>query len=124
MAVEAPQGYSPEDLKLRKLVAKHKLLALCAAATAALVLAMLLFAIFGSKAGAVGDSTSCSQWGSANQVRQADYARLYVREHGPLSNGASSVAAVEGAINSGCIIAFENDEETTVSVLQSIRKEY
>ncbi len=124
MAVEAPQGYSPEDLKLRKLLAKHKLFALCAAASVALMLAMLLFAVFGPKAGTVTDSTSCSQWGSTNQVRQADYARLYVREHGPLSDGASSVGAVEGAINSGCMIAYENDEETTVSVLESIRKEY
>lgn len=124
MVAGAPQGFSPDDLKLRKLVVKHKLFALGMAASAALVLAMLLVSVLGPKEGAVADSTSCSQWGSASQHQQLEYARLYVREHGALPDGATSVAAVDNAVDSGCNIAFENEEEDTVSVLQSIRKEY
>jgi hypothetical protein len=124
MTVQAPESYSPEDLQLRKLIARHKWFALSALAVLVILVVMFLVAVLGPKAGAVTDSTACSQWGSSNQNEQAAYARLYVREHGPLSGGATSVAAVESAINNGCLAAYSSDEEDTVSVLQSIRKEY
>ncbi len=124
MAVQAPQGYSPESMTLRSLIARHRLLALSALAVILILLAMLLVAVLGPKAGAVTDATSCSQWGSTDQNKQAGYARLYVQEHGPLSGGATSVGAVESAINNGCMAAYGSDEEDTVSVLQSIRKQY
>ena len=124
MAVQAPQSYSPEDLRLRSLIAHHKWFARSALAVLVILVVMFLVAVLGPKAGAVTDSTSCSQWGSSNQNEQAAYARLYVREHGPLSGGATSVAAVESGINNGCLAAYSSDEEDTVSVLKSIRKEY
>lgn len=124
MTVQAPESYSPEDLQLRRLIADHKWFALSALAVLVILVVMFLVAVLGPKAGAVTDSTACSQWGSSNQNEQAAYARLYVREHGPLSGGAASVAAVESAINNGCLAAYSSDEEDTVSVLQSIRKEY
>ena len=124
MAVQAPQGYSPQDLQLGRLIARHRWVALGTLLIVVLLLAMLLLAVLGPKAGAVTDATSCAQWGSTNQTRQADYARGYVRRHGPLSGGATSVVAVEGAINTGCMSAYGSGEEDTVSVLQSIRKQY
>jgi hypothetical protein len=124
MAVQAPQSYKPEDLRLWALVSRYRWFALATLASVVILLVMLLVAVLGPKAGAVTDSTSCSQWGSANQTRQAAYARRYVREHGVLSNGGTGVAAVESAINNGCMAAYASDEEDTVSVLQSIRKQY
>lgn len=124
MAVDTPQGYSPEDLRLRTLIARHRWISLSALGVLVILVVMFLVAVLGPKAGAVTDSTSCSQWGSTKQTEQAAYARLYVREHGPLSDGASSVGAVEAAINNGCLAAYGSDEEDTVSVLQSIRGEY
>lgn len=124
MAVQSPQGYAPEDLQLRSLIARHKLATLGSLAVVVILLAMLLLTVLGPKAGAVTDQTSCSQWGSSSQTKQAAYARLYVREHGSLASGATSVSAVETAINNGCMAAFGSDEEDKVSVLQSIRKLY
>jgi hypothetical protein len=34
------------------------------------------------------------------------------------------VAAVKNAINNGCMAAYSSDEEDTVGILQSIRKQY
>lgn len=124
MAVQAPQSYKPEDLRLRSLVSRYRWFALATLAVMVILVAMLLVAVLGPKAGAVTDSTSCSQWGSASQSKQAAYARAYVREHGSLSSGASTVSAVESAINNGCMAAYASDEEDSVSVLQSIRKQY
>jgi len=73
---------------------------------------------------AVSDSTSCSGWSSANQVQQHAYARLYVQEHGSLSNGARDAASVEAAINKGCLQAFGSDVADNVTVLQAINDQY
>lgn len=124
MAVQSPQSYKPEDLKLWALVSRYRWFALASLAVVVIIVVMLLVAVLGPKAGAVTDATSCSQWGSTNQTKQAAYARQYVRQHGPLSDGATSVAAVEAAINNGCMAAFASDEEDTVTVLKSIRKQY
>ena len=124
MAVQSTKGYTPDDLRLGPLIRRHRWVALSTLGIIVVLLAMLLLAVLGPKAGAVTDKTSCSQWGSTNQTKQATYARLYVREHGPLKSGASSVDAVETAINNGCMAAYGSDEEDTVSVLQSIRKQY
>ncbi|HWD64820.1 MAG TPA: hypothetical protein VG405_06560 [Solirubrobacteraceae bacterium] len=124
MAVEAPQSYKPEDLRLWSLVSRYRWFALAALAVLVILAVMLLVAVLGPKAGAVTDSTACSQWGSTNQTKQAAYARQYVRRHGSLADGASSVAAIESAINTGCMAAYASDEEDTITVLQSIRKQY
>ncbi|HWD85137.1 MAG TPA: hypothetical protein VG321_05255 [Solirubrobacteraceae bacterium] len=124
MAVQAPQSYKPDDLRFWALVSRYRWFALSTLAVVVILLVMFLVAVLGPKAGAVTDSTSCSQWGSTSQTDQAAYSRKYVREHGALSNGATSAAAVENAINHGCMAAYSSDEEDTVSVLQSIRKQY
>jgi hypothetical protein len=74
----------------------------------------------GPKAGAVSDSTTCTQWGSANQVQQAAYAKLYVKEHGPLRGGATSPSKVIAAINDGCARAYGDDVSDTATVTQAI----
>jgi hypothetical protein len=105
---------------VRALLVRHKLAAAGLAAVIAVMLAMILVAVLGSKGGAVSDSTTCSQWSSANESRQAAYARLYVREHGQLPSGDTSPAGVIGAINKGCNLAFGEDVSDTVTVVQAI----
>ncbi len=105
---------------IRGLLARHKLAALGVGAVIAVLLAMILVAVFGSKAGAVSDVTTCSQWGSSNQNQQTAYARLYVSEHGALRGGVVSPAGVIAAINQGCIRAYGEDVSDTVTVVQAI----
>ena len=84
------------------------------------MLAMTLVAIFGPKAGAVTDTTTCSQWGSANQDQQTAYAKLYLREHGPVRGGVASPASVITRLNNGCTQAFASDVSDTTTVVQAI----
>jgi hypothetical protein len=105
---------------LRGLLVRHKLAALGLAAIIAVMLAMILVAVLGPKAGAVRDSTTCTQWGSSNQARQAAYAKLYVKEHGPLRGGGTSPSKVIAAINYGCTHAYGDDVSDTVTVTQAI----
>jgi hypothetical protein len=72
----------------------------------------------------VTDSTSCATWGAANQLQQEAYARLYVKEHGPLQSGATSPTSIEDAINRGCTAAFGFDEADTVDVIQAVKGQY
>jgi len=108
------------DLSLRGLLARHKLVALGLAAVIALMLAMILVAVLGPKAGAVTDSTTCTQWGSSNQALQAAYGRLYVKEHGGVRGWGSSPSEVIAAINNGCAQAYGDDVSDTVTVRQAI----
>lgn len=124
MAVQTPQEYRPEEMTLRSLIARHRLFALATLGVVVILLVLFLVAVLGPKAGAVTDATVCSQWGSTSHTEQATYAQQYVRRHGTLASGASSVAAVESAIDNGCLAAYASDEEDKVTVLQSIRKQY
>ncbi|MGA8720784.1 MAG: hypothetical protein WB557_22465 [Solirubrobacteraceae bacterium] len=79
----------------------------------------------GPKAGAVTDSTTCAQWGSTNVNAQDAYARLYVREHGPVSAGwGPSPAGVVNAINAGCYQAFGEDVSDTATVVQAVSRSF
>ena len=81
---------------MRSLIASHKAASLViAAALCAVTVAVLALVLLGPKAGAVTDSTTCAQWGSTNVNQQDAYARLYVKEHGPVS-------ATLGARAGGC----------------------
>lgn len=108
------------EFSLRGLLTRHKLVALGLAAAIALMLAMILVAVLGPKAGAVTDSTTCTQWGSSNQAQQAAYGKLYVKEHGPLPDGGSSPSKVIAVINYGCAQAYGDDVSDTVTVRQAI----
>lgn len=105
---------------LRSLLLRHKLVALGLAAVVALMLAMILVSVLGSKAGPVSDSTTCTQWGAANQLRQAAYAKLYVKEHGALPDGGTSPSKVIAAINIGCDKAYGDDVSDSATVTQAI----
>lgn len=109
-----------EARAIRSLVARHKLIALGVAAVIAFMVAMFVIAAVGDKAGAVSDSTTCTQWGSANQNQQAAYGRLYIREHGPISRAHGTPASVITAINNGCTLAYGDDVSDTTTVLQAI----
>jgi len=110
---------------IRGLIATHKTAALVVAGLCAVMVAMIAVAVLGAKAGAVTDSTTCEQWGSANQNRQDAYATLYVREHGPVSPrwGPAPVGVIN-AINAGCAQAFGEDVDDSVNVVQAISRNF
>jgi hypothetical protein len=85
---------------------------------------LLVPGMVGAGSWTVTDATSCSAWSSANHNQQAAYARLYVKEHGPLASGASSAGSIEAAINNGCLGAFAYDEPDTVNVVQALKGRY
>jgi hypothetical protein len=109
-----------EAWTVRRLLVRHKLAALGLAAIIAAMLTMILVAVLGPKAGAVSDSTTCTQWGSSNQAQQAAYVKLYIKEHGPLRGGGTSPSKVIAAINYGCTHAYGEDVSDTVTVTQAI----
>jgi hypothetical protein len=122
-ATETSQDRQPSTF--RGLIASHKVIALGVAALCAVMLATFLAAALGAKAGAVTDSSTCTQWGSANVDRQDAYARLYVREHGPVSRGwGPAPVGVINAINAGCDQAFGEDVSDSVSVVQAISRNF
>ena len=105
----------------RGLIAQHRLAALGVAALLAVMLAAIVVPLLASTGQpAASDATTCSEWGSANQNQQTAYARLYLREHGPLRSGASSPASVITAINNGCAMAYGDDVSDTTTVVQAI----
>ena len=120
----SPQSDDGEQWTLRRLIARNKRVSLAALALIVVLLAGIVVEAVASRAAKVSDATSCSAWGSANQVQQAAYAALYVREHGALPSRARDVGSVETAINNGCIQAFSFDESDTVTVLQAINHQY
>ena len=105
---------------LRGLLTRHKPVALGLAALILLLVGTILLSVLGSKGGAVSDSTTCTQWGSANQARQAAYAKLYVKEHGPLRGAGTSSPRVIAAINAGCARAYGDDVSDSVTIAQAI----
>ena len=75
----------------------------------------------GPMAGAVTDSTTCTQWGSTNVNGQHAYARLYVREHGQLSKRwGPAPTGVINAINAGCFKAYGEDVSDQTNVVQAV----
>jgi hypothetical protein len=110
---------SGQSWTVRGLIAAHKRVALAAAAVCAVMVAMFLFGVLGPKAGAVTDTTTCSQWGSAHWSQQTAYARLYVREHGAIDAHTSPMAIIN-VINNECTLAYGEDVDDTTSVVQAI----
>lgn len=106
---------------MRGLIRGHKKAALVVLALCVLMLVPLALAAVGSKAGAVTDATTCTQWGSANQTRQSAYGRLYLAEHGAVPKYGGSPQAVINAINFGCGVAYGDDVADTATVVQAIR---
>jgi hypothetical protein len=110
-----------EPWTIRGLLARHKRATAGMAAALAVMLTLLLIPVLASGGGTVlGDATTCSEWGSANQNQHAAYARLYVREHGPLRSGGTSSASIIAAVNAGCTRAYEEDVSDTATVVQAI----
>jgi hypothetical protein len=118
-------GNVGEAWSVRRLIAAHKPAALGIAAIIAVMLAMILVAALGAKGGAVSDATTCTQWGSANVNEQSAYARLYVREHGPVSpRWGPAPAGIVKAINAGCAQAFGENVSDSVTVVQAISRNF
>ncbi len=110
---------------LRSLIGDHKPAALGTVVVLAVLVAMVVVPAFGAKGGAVSDSTTCTQWGSANVDQQDSYARLYIREHGPVSpRWGQPPASVINAINAGCTQAFGENVSDTATVTQAIARTF
>lgn len=107
----------------RALIARHKVGALVAFVLLVLLLVIMVGGVLTSHPVVVSDSTTCTAWGSANQTQQLAYGKLYVREHGPLAGGVTAPASVVAAVNSGCYLAYSNDVEDDVNVVQAIKKQ-
>lgn len=123
MATLRPSDFAPWTI--RGLIASHKIASSVIAALCAVTVAVLLLVSLGPKAGGVTDSTTCAQWGSTNVNAQDAYARLYVREHGPVSAGwGPSPAGVVNAINAGCYQAFGEDVSDTATVVQAVSRSF
>ncbi len=109
----------------RGLVASHKLASLVIACLLVLMVGSLVLVALGPKAGAVTDSTTCQQWGSTNVNGQTAYARLYVKEHGPVAPGwGPAPQGVINAIDAGCYEAFGEDVSDTATVVQAIARDF
>ena len=123
LATHTPTGSAPWTL--RGLAASHKAASFAVAALCAVTVAVLALVLLGPKAGAVTDSTTCQQWGSTNVTQQDVYARLYLKEHGPVSPrwGPAPVGVIN-AINAGCYQAFGEDVSDTATVVQAISREF
>jgi hypothetical protein len=119
-----PDGLEMEHWSLLAFIVRDKRLLFGVLAVLVVVVAVATLEIVGPKVTTVSDSTPCSQWGSANDSEQDAYAALYVREHGGVPGGGTTVDDVLASINFGCVQAFSSDEEDTVSVLQAIRGQY
>lgn len=122
-ATQTPAEFVPWTL--RGLIGSHKLASLAVAALLASTVAIFVLVALGPKGGAVTDGTTCAQWGSTNVTEQDAYARLYVREHGPVSRGwGPSPTGVVNAINAGCYQAFGEDVSDTATVVQAISRSF
>ena len=110
---------------MRGLVGSHKVASLVIAALCAGTVAVLLLVALGPKGGSVTDSTTCAQWGSTNVNEQDAYARLYVKEHGPVSpRWGPAPTGVINAINAGCYQAFGEDVSDTATVVQAVSRSF
>ena len=110
---------------VRSLIASHKAASLIIAVVCAVTVAVLLLVALGPKAGGVTDATTCAQWGSTNVNAQDAYARLYVREHGPVAAAWGPVpTGVINAINAGCYQAFGEDVSDRATVVQAIKRSF
>ena len=106
---------------VRGLIASHKKASLVIAGLCVLTVGFSVLMAVGPMAGAVTDSTTCTQWGSTNVNGQDAYARLYVREHGPVSRRwGPAPAGVVNAINAGCFKAYGEDVSDQTDVVQAI----
>jgi hypothetical protein len=119
----ASPGDSGEMWNTRTLIARHKLGALIGLVLLILLLVIMVGGVLTSHPVVVSDSTTCTAWGSANQSQQLAYGERYVREHGPLPGGVTAPAQVVAAVNSGCYLAYSNDVEDNVNVVQAIKKQ-
>lgn len=106
--------------RARDLMGTNRALSIGVLALLVAMAAAILVGLLGAGTTTVSDATPCTGWSNANQAKQNAYARLYVREHGPLPSGASDPASVTAAINKGCEQAYVSDVEDTVNVVQAI----
>jgi hypothetical protein len=110
---------------LRGLIASHKAASLVIAVLCASTVAIFVIIALGPKGGAVTDSTTCAQWGSTNVTAQDAYARLYVKEHGPVSpRWGPAPTGVINAINAGCYQAFGEGVDDQATVVQAISRDF
>jgi hypothetical protein len=116
-----PEGQAAEPWTVRALFARHKAFGIGALALLAVLIAFTAVGVLAASPLVVSDSTTCTDWGSANYNQQHAYALRYVREHGSLPGGGRAPASVVAAITNGCTQAYANDVEDTVTLVQAVK---
>jgi hypothetical protein len=116
------EGPAAEPWTLRGLFARHKPIGFGALALLAVLVAFTVVGVLASSPVVVSDSTTCTNWGSANYTQQHAYARRYLREHGSLPEGARDPASVVAAIDNGCTQAYANDVQDKSTIVQAINQ--
>jgi hypothetical protein len=117
-------GPEAAELSARALIRRHKLAAGAAFAVLVVTVAMLVAVVLAPRNGALGDSTSCTQWSSSSQDQMQAFANRYLGQHGNVTGQVAGAAGVVAAVNAGCMAAFSSDEEDNVTVLDAIEKRY
>lgn len=117
-ATQPNEAYAPWTI--RGLIASHKQASSIVAGALLVMVALILVVALGAKNGPVSDATTCTVWGSANVNQQHSYARLYVKEHGPVPRWGASSTMVINAINAGCFQAYGDDVSDSTTVVQAI----
>jgi len=91
--------------------------------TAAVIVVVVLLVAFtaasalsSSRASALSDASTCSEWASAGQSQQAAYARLYVTEY----RSSRSTGSVESALSSACTHAAYLGEADDISLVAAM----
>ncbi len=108
----------PDGPSLKTIILRHR-----RATAAAIVVVVVLIGVMAAaalpsaKAGALADSSSCSQWTSATAAQQSAYAHLYITEH---VSSALSAGNVESAINTDCNHAAYLGEADDISIVAAL----
>jgi hypothetical protein len=115
-----PQAPPAEAWTLRRLFARHRTIGIGALALLVLLVAFTLVGVLAAGSVVVSDSTTCTEWGSANYTQQRAYARRYLGEHGSLPGGVRDPASVVVAIDNGCTQAYANDVQDNTTIVQAV----
>jgi hypothetical protein len=107
----------PDGPSLRTIIARHKReTAVVVALVIVLIGTMAATALPSSRATALSDTSTCSEWASGGQSQQAAYARLYVTEYA----GSRSSGSIESALNSACTHAAYLGEADDISLVAAM----
>jgi hypothetical protein len=114
-----------EPLTVRSVILRHKVAWIGGIALLFVLVALMAATVLlGSSAGALSDSSTCSEWSSASQAQQNAYSHLYVNEYGALLSIDLDAVGIESAINRDCTRAAYLGESDDLSIYAAITHHY